>query len=217
MNERLPSAIGTVAEEAARLIEDMAAMARSRPSQDPRPYAGGPAHGRVPPDETHAPSHAAPDDPPDVPPYGWPSAAARDTPRHVPPYEDAAPADSPAGATSGVCPDCGGPRDGAPVACRLCPICQGISLMRSVRPETVDLLADLALAVAATLRDVASRSRASDQASARPAPGSSSDGGRTDGGRTDGGRTARGRADGGRSESGRTTVQDIPVNDDSEG
>jgi hypothetical protein len=38
-------------------------------------------------------------------------------------------------------------------------------LLRSVRPETVDLLADLALALAASLRDVATRSRVSDSGS----------------------------------------------------
>ena len=42
----------------------------------------------------------------------------------------------------------------------VCPICQGIALLRTVRPETVDRLADLAGAVAATLREVAAQRRA---------------------------------------------------------
>ena len=47
MTEQSPSAIGTVAQEAARLIEDMATMARSSYSRvdDPSPYAGEPAQG----------------------------------------------------------------------------------------------------------------------------------------------------------------------------
>jgi hypothetical protein len=61
---------------------------------------------------------------------------------------------------SGHCEKCGA-ADGAgqAVVCRLCPVCQGIGLLRSVRPETVDRLADLAGAVAATLRDVADQRR----------------------------------------------------------
>ena len=193
MTEGLPSAVGTVAQEAARLIEDMAAMARSGPSRDPKPYAGVPAH-----------EHGSPGAQP----------APEDAPRHTPPPdEDPTPVEEAADGTSGVCSDCGGPRDGTPVACRLCPVCQGISLMRSVRPETVDLLADLALAVAATLRDVATRSRASDHASAaRPAAGGAPYGGRPDA-RPDAGRPDGARPDGAR----RATVQDIPVDDDSEG
>lgn len=65
-------------------------------------------------------------------------------------------------------------------------------MLRTVRPETVDLLADLALSVAASLRDVAVRSRASN-----PAQSNRSGAGPTD---TDG-----------------DHVQDIPVDDESEG
>jgi hypothetical protein len=70
--------------------------------------------------------------------------------------EDAAPAG---------CPTCGaeaGVRQAA--ACRLCPVCQGIGLLRSVRPETVDRLADLAGALAATLREVAASRRSATSA-----------------------------------------------------
>ena len=49
---------------------------------------------------------------------------------------------------------------GQAVTCQLCPVCQGIGLLRSVRPETVDRLADLAGALAATLRDIAGQRRA---------------------------------------------------------
>jgi hypothetical protein len=163
MTEQPPSAIGTVAQEAARLIEDMATMARSTSSrgEDPSPYAGGRAQEPGRPDAPHA-AH---------------------------PADDPEAADEP---SAGTCSVCGGESDKTPTACRICPLCRGIGLLRSVRPETVDLLADLALAVAASLRDVATRSRASDPASsARPASGSP--------------------------DGDRTTVQDIPVGDESEG
>ena len=152
MTEHIQTRIGTVAEEAARLIEDMAAMARSRASrnQDPSPDADRQA------------------DHPEV-------------------------ADAPPGTSSaGVCIHCGGGPVGTPEACRLCPLCRGIALLRSVRPEIVEQLADLASVVTECLRDVVAQSRASGPASStRPASGSASDSGRT--------------------------TQDIPVDDESEG
>lgn len=160
MTEQTEPANGTVAEEAARLIEAMASMARAGagPRQEPSSYDGGPPQGWGSPGESKA---SGPD-----------------------------PSDDP---TDGTCRSCGRERDGTPVACRLCPLCQGIAFLRSVRPETVDRLADLASAVAATLRDVATQSRASD-----PSPGT-------------------GPASRGPSRSGRVRVQDIHVDDESEG
>ena len=126
MTEQTQSANGTVAEEAARLIEAMASMARSTAGggQGPSPYADGPAQDSSPGAQDASPE---PDD------------------RH--------------GSTHGVCSSCGGERDSTPVACKLCPVCQGIAFIRSVRPETVDRLADFASALASTLRDVATQSR----------------------------------------------------------
>jgi len=161
MTEQTQPGSGTVAEEAARLIDALASMARSSagPGPDASPDAGGPAQE---PAST-----------------GAPDASRR------PDHRDA-PAD-------GACSACGGERDGTPVACKLCPLCQGIALLRSVRPETVDRLADFASAVAASLRDVATQARASGRASAAtPASGRPSDGGRA-------------------------TVQDIHVDDEDEG
>jgi hypothetical protein len=147
MTEQTQSAIGTVAQEAARLIEDMATMARSSSGRTSEP---GPDAAAPPPAEG-----PEADDP-------WP----------------------------GACSVCGGERDDTPATCRLCPLCRGIALLRSVRPETVDLMADLAVAVAASLRDVATRARAGDPASSTgPASGAPD----------------------------RATVQDIPVDDESEG
>ena len=168
MTEQSQTRIGTVAEEAARLIEDVATLARSRfgRSQDPGPYADGPAQEPVSPDAPPAARWA--DDP-------------------------AAAADAPAGTPSeGACSHCGGERVDTPQACRLCPLCQGITFLRSVRPETVDQLADFAFAVTECLRDVAAHSRASAPASTAPP------------------------ASGGPSDMGRAT-QDIPVDDESEG
>lgn len=59
------------------------------------------------------------------------------------------------------CAACGAENGaGRAVTCGICPLCQGLALLRAVRPETVDRLADLAAAVTATLRDVAAQTRA---------------------------------------------------------
>jgi hypothetical protein len=160
--------IGTVAEEAARLIEDVATMARSSSgrSEDPSPYAGRPAQEPASPD---------------APPASRPEDAAASA---------GAPADPP---SAGACTSCGGERGSTPIACKLCPLCQGIALLRSVRPETVDRLADLASAVAECLRDMAAQTRKSGQTPSTAGPAS------------------RRPSDRGRS------TQDIPVDDQSEG
>jgi hypothetical protein len=177
MTEQSPSAIGTVAQEAARLIDDMATMARSTYSRgdDPSPHAGEPAQEPVSLDVPDAP-HAAPS-------AGGDEAAD----------ESAADVCSECGAERDHTPGGGTSRDGTPSSCRLCPLCRGIALLRSVRPETVDLLADLAVAVAASLRDVAARSRASDSTSSA--------------------RSTSGDPPGAE----RVSVQNIPVDDEREG
>jgi hypothetical protein len=54
------------------------------------------------------------------------------------------------------CEHCGvASRAGEALACQLCPVCQGIALLRSVQPETVERLADLAAALSGALRDIA--------------------------------------------------------------
>ncbi len=78
-----------------------------------------------------------------------------------------------AASETGPCPECGHQVGGTlPVTCQLCPLCQVINVMRSVNPETVDRLADLAAAVAETLRDVAASrwTQAGGQGSARARP-----------------------------------------------
>lgn len=189
MTEESPPGIGTVAQEAARLIEDMATMARSGygRSNGSSAYAGEPAQEPVWADAPPAASPADDYDPDDYEPEGHHATghAAGGSEAGDDSREDA-------------CSMCGGERDNTqrdetPSTCKICPLCRGISLLRSVRPETVDMLADLALSVAAGLRDVATRSRASDSASsARSRPGGSPD-------------------------PGRDSVQDIPVDDESQG
>ena len=129
--------VGSVAEETARLLEAL----------------GGWAEGLgVPAGEAPAADHDAGD---------------RDTADH----DDEAAADPGAdrdqrahradGHASGArpttrCEHCGvSSRAGEALACQLCPVCQGISLLRSVRPETVERLADLAAALSGALRDIA--------------------------------------------------------------
>jgi hypothetical protein len=179
MTEQSPSPIGTVAQEAARLIEDMATMARASCSRgdDPSRYAGEPAQEPV-----------------------WPDPPDEAAPKQDREAQDRQPQGSGAnGMTAeGTCSQCGAdrdanPGDGSASNCTFCPLCRGIGLLRSVRPETVDLLADLAMSVAAGLREVAVWSRASDTTS----PAASRSGGPAD--------------------PDRAPVQDIPVDDDSEG
>jgi hypothetical protein len=146
MTEQTRSANGTVAEEAVRLIEAMASMARSTGSAD-----------------EEASSYA------DVLAEETAPGAAHETSAGS---EDREP-------SSCACSNCGGERDSTPLACKLCPVCQGIALIRSIRPETVDRLADFAAAVASSLRDMAAQSRGSGPGpGGGPRTGSSSDGGR---------------------------------------
>lgn len=90
--------------------------------------------------------------------------------------EEAAPDQAGTRHTPG-CERCGGtsPAAGEAIACQLCPVCQGIALLRAVRPETVERLADLAGALSGVLRDIAAEraeraGRAGQGAPARPEP-----------------------------------------------
>jgi hypothetical protein len=142
MTDPAQPTIGTVAQEAARLISAMAAMAGPSAvttdsddlTESGDPVGGDPSSG---------------DDPADASgPY-----AGRPAGEPKPPRAERA---------VRTCSSCGAESDATPVACRVCPLCQGIALLRSVRPETVDRLADFATAVAGTLRDLATQSRAAD-------------------------------------------------------
>ena len=155
MTEQSRSANGTVAEEAVRLIEAMASMAR--PSAGAREESGSYADGPAP-----EPS----------------PGAANKTSTGSENLEEP---------LQGACSECGGERASTPVTCKLCPVCQGIALIRSIRPETVDRLADFAAAVASSLRDMAAQSRGPNPGSgAGPDSGSSSDGSRPGSGHSGG-------------------------------
>jgi hypothetical protein len=167
-------AVGTVAEEAARLLDALGGWAGSTQTG----YAARPAHGAASPDE------------------GGPE---EDGPEGDGPEGDGSPPS--AGGHESRCETCGAENGvGRAVTCQLCPVCQGIGLLRSVRPETVDRLADLAGALAATLRDIASQRR--DGAGADASRDGSPGGGST--------ASRRSRPDP------RTTVQDIVVDDEDE-
>lgn len=62
---------------------------------------------------------------------------------------------------------CGGT---TPQACRLCPVCQVISFVSAISPETIDRAADLVGFAATALRDLATAQRERQQAAERPAP-----------------------------------------------
>ena len=69
------------------------------------------------------------------------------------------------------CEHCGAAsRAGEALTCQLCPVCQGIALLRTVRPETVERLADLAAALSGALRDVAADRFGQAAASHPPSP-----------------------------------------------
>jgi hypothetical protein len=179
MTEHSPSGIGTVAQEAARLIEDVATMARAS-------YSGGNNAGSPPSwaSEEHLWSDEA----------RQPGSPAKDRQARGA-EEHGEPAD-------GACAMCGArPSERAGgesvSACKICPLCRGISLLRSVRPETVDALADLAMSVAASLRDVATWSRTAEPSSQ--------------------GRAGSAKpTSAGSPEADRAPVQDIPVDDEVE-
>lgn len=60
--------------------------------------------------------------------------------------------------------DCACHRAGEASACRLCPICQGIALLRAVHPETLDRVADFVAMAATALHDLAEQRRTAPEA-----------------------------------------------------
>ncbi len=177
------AAASTVADEAARLIEALGAWATHA-----SPTAGT---ATTPPPADDGQEGAATGTGPAAPPHDDPGT----------PYDDPGTAgrgEDPDG--SSRCEHCGaGTGVGRSISCQVCPICQGIALLRAVRPETVDRLADLAGALAATLRDVAASGRTTD-GDHRRRPGSAAGG-------------AHEPAWGAPAAGGPATVQDIPVHD----
>lgn len=69
---------------------------------------------------------------------------------------EGAPRTQHAGAAQHTC-TCGG---STPLACRLCPVCQLISFLSSISPDTIDRAADMVGLAATALRDLAATQRA---------------------------------------------------------
>ena len=161
--EREP--VGSVAEETARLVEALGGWAEglraqhagTRSDADNRPDAApaGARPGDGPTDDGPTDDGPTDDGPPDDehPDHGRPGhgdAARGDTAR---------------------CEHCGvSSRAGEALACRLCPVCQGIALLRTVRPETVERLADVAAALSGALRDLAADHFGQPQPPPQPPP-----------------------------------------------
>jgi hypothetical protein len=126
--------VGSVAEEAARLLEALSDLTGGyRPHHEKEGTAA---------EHTAAEHHEGQD------------TASEDT----------------ASPVEGRCEHCGARNGtGQAVVCQLCPVCQGLGLLRALRPETVDRLADFAGAVAATLRDLAVQQPEPPRAGARGA------------------------------------------------
>ena len=183
-------AAGTVADETARLVEALGVWATSV-----SPSSGTTASAASAPPPAQEPRPEASDHDPRGDSEMHDGAAPQQDPRSEAPYD------------VGRCGHCGAQTGvGQAVSCQVCPICQGIALLRTVRPETVDRLADLAGSVAATLREVAAhvRTRAQD-------PGPRADGpGGPPAGRAGAAQTGTGAPGAPR---GPATVQDIPVGD----
>jgi len=127
--EQAAPPVGSVAEEAARLVEAFAAWSGTRAAAD---------------------RARADDDGPEDEPYA-------DRPREGDHAGDARGEDAADGTGEGrQCPTCGAQAGvGKAASCGVCPVCQGIAWLRTVRPETLDRLADLAGALTDTLREVA--------------------------------------------------------------
>jgi hypothetical protein len=127
--------VGSVAEETARFVEAL----------------GGWAEGLRPPAPAAAPNDTDGTDAANT--HGQPtdrSDGGGDPPRSAEGTDEA-------GTRHTVrCEHCGvASRAGEALACQLCPLCQGIALLRTVRPETVERLADLAASLSGALRDIA--------------------------------------------------------------
>ena len=182
---------GTVADETARLVEALGVWATSVSSSSgttaPAPAPPATATQQTPP--------GSPGDDPQDDPGEHGGAGPDHEPRHDAPDD------------TGRCGHCGARTGvGQTVSCQVCPICQGIALLRTVRPETVDRLADLAGSVAATLREVAAHVRTRAQESGPRADG-------PDGPPAGGAGAAQAGTGGPGAPRGPATVQDIPVGD----
>lgn len=127
--------VGKVADEAARLIEALSGWAQTSPPSKPG-------------------ASAEPAEP------GEPQAAAGSGERSRSNDQREEP-----GAQQGTCTQCGAPVLGhaspaVAAVCRVCPVCQGVGLLSTLRPETLDRLVDVASAALVGLRTLAEQAHA---------------------------------------------------------
>ncbi len=129
--ERWDEQVGSVADEAARLLESLrrtAAESAGPEGADDGPDAAGPA----------------------------PAAGSESGAAGAAGAAGSAGADAAAGGTPGAARAPGPGGSGHDPACTWCPLCRGAAVVRSLSPETLAKLADLATLAATVLTDLAS-------------------------------------------------------------
>ncbi len=128
--ERWDEQVGSVADEAGRLLESLrrsAAEAAPRPESDHGPDAGG-----------------------------------------SPPAPGSPAAEAPSGGMPGAAPASGADASGHDPFCTWCPLCRGAAVVRSLSPETLTKLADLATLAASVLTDLAGSRPGADSPASDP-------------------------------------------------
>lgn len=147
--------VGTVAEETARLVEALGGWAQGLGAEQPRPAAAPPHTGNGGSGEPRAGASREARDGASREAHNGESGEPRDRASRDP--RDGGAGEPVAGTgTAEQCGHCGSPaRAGEALACELCPLCQGIALLRALRPETMERIADVAAALSGALRDIA--------------------------------------------------------------
>jgi hypothetical protein len=139
--------VGKVADEAARLIEALSGWAQTSPSAEPaepsQPGASAESGETAQPGASGEQQAAA----------GSGEESRSNDEREEP------------GEQQGTCAQCGAPVRGhaspaVAAVCRVCPVCQGVGLLSTLRPETLDRLVDVASAALVGLRTLAEQARA---------------------------------------------------------
>ncbi|KRE55529.1 hypothetical protein [Phycicoccus sp. Soil748] len=177
-----PPPVGSVAEEAARLLDALGGWAST--------------HGYAAPDDARDPGAATDETTAD----GTSATSGADGADHGSGHASG----HGSAQASGQCPHCGAANGaGTALTCQWCPVCQGLGLLRSVRPETVDRLADLAATLTVALRDIATHGRQGNAAGTGAGAGTARGGTERATGAATGNRAGR--------------VQDITIEDEDQG
>ena len=160
MSEQTPAPegarIGTVAEETARLVEAFAAWSTSQRGGSAAAAGGHGDRDRHHRDGTRAYAGR----PGAADGSGAAGAGSRGRPAGPGPRADGEDRSGDAPEDGPRCESCGAQTGvGRAESCGVCPVCRGISWLRTVHPETIDRLADVAGMLAETLREVAREAR----------------------------------------------------------